>query len=227
MRRCVIVPIFVLMVIIMPLAATEGRYLGTFSDISEVNGNKVFNKDAEATMTATISADVIGKWLEIGFAKTTDIGNYYDNAGKEEYLFPDGSSITLDDSVSDLDSSLDGVATGPNDLYIYYKVLDQEPLTISVSLDKHLEGEHNDIPWYVDLEDLEATDGFENLQIASDGTKSETICRHTSDSDNLEVGIYKAEIRTRSYESIDVDGGNIPSDTYTANLTITITNVGN
>lgn len=222
MRRCVIVPIFVLMVIVMPLAATEGRYLGTFSDISEVNGNKVFNKDAVATMTATISADVIGKWLEIGFAKTDDIGNYYDNAGKKEYLFPDGS-ITLDD-VSDLDSSLDGVATGPKDLYIYYKVLDQEPLTISVSLDKHLEGLYHDIPWYVDLE---ATDGSENLQIASDGTKSETICRHTSDSDNLEVGIYKAEIRTRSYESIDVDGGNIPSDTYTANLTITITNVGN
>lgn len=222
MRRCVIVPIFVLMVIIMPLAATEGRYLGTFSDISEVNGNKVFNKGAEATMTATISADVIGKWLEIGFAKTDDIGNYYDNTGNGEYLFPDGS-ITLDDSVSDLDSSLDGVATGPNDLYIYYKVLDQEPLTISVSLDKHLDGTH-DIPWYVDLKLI---DGFETLQIASDGTKSKTICRHTSDSDNLEVGIYKAEIRTRSYESIDVDGGNISSGEYTANLTITITNVGN
>lgn len=223
MRRCVIVPIFVLMVIVMPLAATEGRYLGTFSDISEVNGKKVFNKDAEATMTATISADVIGKWLEIGFAKTDDIGNYYDNAGNKEYLFPDGCSITLDD-VSDLDSSLDGVATGPNDLYIYYKVLDQEPLTISVSLDKDLEGTYHDIPWYVDLK---LTDGSKTLQIASDGTKSETICSHTSDSDNLEVGIYKAEIRTRSYESIDVDGGNIPSDTYTANLTITITNVGN
>lgn len=199
-------------------SSDAGRVKGGSELIGIEGANKTFK--GTATMTATLSVDIIGTWLEVGFSKDPDVGNFYNNDGATGYLYTD--SIILGDNAVDLSGGLDGSATGPDDLYVYYKVLNQNPLTISVSIDEHLQNDAKtvNIPWRVEF-DLHG--GTRHYEIASDGTKSEVIYRHTEDSSNYAMAVYKAEIYA-DYESKKTDNQEIaiPAGTYKANLKITI-----
>lgn len=219
MKKTILVSLlFLMFVSALFSSSSDGNFKGGSEAVVTESGVRKFN--GKATMTATLSVDIIGNWLEVGFSKNPDVGNFYNAEGAAEYLYTD--SIKLDDNANDLSGGLDGTATGPDDLYVYYKVLNQAPLTISVSIDEHLHTtpETVDIPWRVEF-DLHG--GTRHYEIASDGTKSQVIYQHTEDSSNYAMAVYKAEIYA-DYESRKTDSQeiNIPAGTYKANLKITI-----
>ena len=220
MKKTIFVLIFFFMFVSSLFSSDDGKYKGGYEAVDITKGEI----SGTAKMRATLSVDVIGKWLEVGFSKTDNVGNFYsaDGAtGDNGYLYT--NSITLADSADDLNNALDGTATGPDDLYVYYKVLNQEPLSISVSMDDHLHNakENVDIPWRVELDYVGGTTS--HYEIASDGTMSQVIYQHTEDSSNYAMAVYKAEIFA-DYESRKIENQEIaiPAGTYTANLKITI-----
>ena len=221
MKKTILVSLLFFMFISALFSSDTGKYKGGSDSITIARDDKTFN--GTATMTATLSVDIIGTWLEVGFSNTSDVGNFYNaegSTGDSGYIYDD--SIVLDDNANDLSGGLDGTATGPDDLYVYYKVLNQEPLTISVSIDDHLHTvpETADIPWRVDFD---LVGGTRHYEIASDGTKSEVIYRHTEDSRNYAMAVYKAGIYA-DYESRKTDNQEvkIPAGAYKANLKIMI-----
>lgn len=223
MKKTILVSLLFFMLISALFSSDTGKYKGGSDSITIAVDDKTFN--GTATMTATLSVDIIGTWLEVGFSNTSDVGNFYDADGATTgenggYLYDD--SIVLDDNAYDLSGGLDGTATGPDNLYVYYKVLNQEPLTISVSIDDrlHTNPETADIPWRVEFD---LVGGTRHYEIASDGTKSEVIYRHTEDSRNYAMAVYKAGIYA-DYESRKTDNQEvkIPAGVYKANLKITI-----
>lgn len=221
MKKTILVSLLFFMFISALFSSDTGKYKGGSDSITIGGDDKTFN--GTATMTATLSVDIIGTWLEVGFSNTSDVGNFYNadgSTGDNGYIYDD--SIVLEDKADDLSGGLDGTATGPDDLYVYYKVLNQKPLTISVSIDDHLHTDPKtaDIPWRVDFD---LVGGTRHYEIASDGTKSEVIYRHTEDSRNYAMAVYKTEIYA-DYESRKTDNQEvkIPAGVYKANLKITI-----
>ena len=221
MKKTILVSLLFFMFISALFSSDTGKYKGGSDSITIAVDDKTFN--GTATMTATLSVDIIGTWLEVGFSNTSDVGNFYNaegSTGDSGYIYDD--SIVIEDKADDLSGGLDGTATGPDDLYVYYKVLNQKPLTISVSIDDHLHTvpETVDIPWRVEFD---LVGGSRHYEIASDGTKSEVIYRHTEDSRNYAMAVYKAGIYA-DYESRKTDNQEvkIPAGVYKANLKITI-----
>ena len=170
----------------------------------------------EVTLTATLSEGIMGELLDIGFSNTDAIGKYYEEVS-EDALF--SGDITLEDD------DANGIATGPDSLYVFYKVLMQEPpFDIRVSIDNPLTLKKTDgttdttkvIQWSATL-----NNGNKEKMISSDGPKTALLYSHTEDSENHAMDVYKLTILAQ-YESTD-KRGDIPAGTYTANLKIEVT----
>lgn len=188
----------------------DGSNLGRFTDSNRTYLSK------EVTLTATLSEGIMGKLLDIGFSNTDAIGKYYEEVS-ESALF--SGDITLEDN------DANGIATGPDNLYVFYKVLMQEPpFDICVSIDNPLTLKKTDgttdttkvIQWSATL-----NNGNEAKTISSNGTKTALLYSHTEDSENHAMDVYKLTISAQ-YESTD-KRGDIPAGTYTANLKIEVT----
>lgn len=173
-----------------------------------------------ATMTATLSYDVIGSWLEIGFSNTTDIGEYYSS-------IPSGSEFSGNISLTDGENgdAFDGTAVGPNNLYIFYKVLNRVDVSsIGVSISAGLTDTESGktIPFSVAL-DLEG--GTLHYDLSSSGMTSQTIYNFESSSDSsYDVGIYKVSI-SADYESLQDESNRYPVGEYTGSIEIKILGV--
>lgn len=188
----------------------DGSNLGRFTDGSRTYLSK------EVTLTATLSEGIMGKLLDIGFSNTDAIGKYYEEVSGDALFSGD---ITLEDD------DVNGIATGPDNLYVFYKVLMQEPpFDILVSIDNPLTLTKTDgttdttkvIQWSATL-----NNGNEEKMISSNGTKTALLYSHTEDSENHAMDVYKLTILAQ-YESTD-KRGDIPTGTYTANLKIEVT----
>lgn len=188
----------------------DGSNLGRFTDSNRTYLSK------EVTLTATLSEGIMGELLDIGFSNTDAIGKYYEEVS-ESALF--SGDITLEDN------DANGIATGPDNLYVFYKVLMQEPpFDICVSIDNPLTLTKTDgttdttkvIQWSATL-----NNGNVAQMISSDGTDSFPIYSHTEYSENHAMDVYKVTIEAE-YESTDTRG-NIPTGTYSANLIIEVT----
>lgn len=178
------------------------------------NNRKYLSK--EVTLTATLSEGIMGKLLDIGFSNTDAIGKYYEEVSGDALFSGD---ITLEDD------DANGIATGPDSLYVFYKVLMQEPpFDIRVSIDNPLTLIKTDgttdttkvIQWSATL-----NKGNEAKMISSNGPKTALLYSHTEDSENHAMDVYKLTILAQ-YESTD-KRGDIPAGTYTANLKIEVT----
>lgn len=187
----------------------DGSNLGRFTDSNRTYLSK------EVTLTATLSEGIMGKLLDIGFSNTDAIGKYYEEVS-EDALF--SGDITLEDN------DANGIATGPDNLYVFYKVLMQEPpFDICVSIDNPLTLKKTDgttdttkvIQWSATL-----NNGYKEKTISSNGTNA-LLYSHTEDSENHAMDVYKLTISAQ-YESTD-KRGDIPAGTYTANLKIEVT----
>lgn len=222
MRRILL--FFVLLTFLFPVFAgslepsgsvetVSGQFLYDGSNLGLVTENNSNRKylSKEVTLTATISEGIMGSLLEIGFSNTDEIGEYYEDVSGDT-LFSGDIFLADDDA--------DGIATGPNDLYVFYKVLKQEPpFDIRVLIEKPLENTDDStkvIQWSVTL-----NNGNVEQMISSDGTDSFPIYSHTEYSENHAMDVYKVTIEAE-YESTDTRG-NIPTGTYSANLIIEVT----
>lgn len=215
MKRAIV--IFIIIIIsFVNLFAEEGRYQWVYNETTYESTHSGLT-GATATAKAVISASVLpSSYIEIGFSKSNEIGNYY--VPESDNLY--SSSISLEDSVSDLDKKLDGIATGPDDLYVYYKVINASYLNIIVSLSDDLSnGVNTTIPWEVTL--IDNSNGNNRKTVTSNEEVKEVVLYPHVPSTTYSKGVFKTEIRTvKSYESNSSEI--IPVGDYTANLKVEV-----
>lgn len=216
MKRAIVISIIIIISFVDLFAGDDGRYQWVYDETTYESTHSGL-VGATATANAVISASVLPpSYIEIGFSKSNEIGNYY--APEADNLY--SSSISLEDSVSDLDKKFDGIATGPDDLYVYYKVINASYLDIIVSLSGDLSnGANATIPWEVTL--IDNSNGNNRKTVSSNAEAKEVFLYPHAPSTTYSKGVFKTEIRTvKSYESNSSEI--IPVGDYTANLKVEV-----
>lgn len=173
-----------------------------------------------AQMTATLSYDVIGSLLEVGFSNSSDVGEIYESISQDKVFTGD---ITLSDGLqSDI---FDGIAVGPDNLYIFYKILNQESLdSISVSISALDDSsEEVSIPWVVYLDLVgQAGETVRYVLSSPDGTPMQNIYKSQTKVAENSAAVYKVTINA-SYESNE--SNSYPAGEYTGTIEIQILGV--
>ena len=174
----------------------------------------------QAQMTATLSYDVIGSLLEVGFSNSSDVGEIYESISRDKVFTDD---ITLSDGLqSDI---FDGIAVGPDNLYIFYKILNQESLdSISVSISALDDSsEEVSIPWVVYLDLVgQAGETVRYVLSSPDGTPMQNIYKSQTKVAENSAAVYKVTINA-SYESNE--SNSYPAGEYTGTIEIQILGV--
>ena len=175
-----------------------------------------------AQMTATLSYDVIGSLLEVGFSNSSDVGEIYESISQDQDKVFTGD-ITLSDGLqSDI---FDGIAVGPDNLYIFYKILNQESLdSISVSISALDDAsEEVSIPWVVYLDLVgQAGETVRYVLSSPDGTPMQNIYKSQTKVAENSAAVYKVTINA-SYESNE--SNSYPAGEYTGTIEIQILGV--
>lgn len=173
-----------------------------------------------AQMTATLSYDVIGSLLEVGFSNSSDVGEIYELISQNKVFTGD---ITLSDGLqSDI---FDGIAVGPDDLYIFYKILNQESLdSISVSISAlDDDSEEVSIPWVIYLDLVgQAGETVRYVLSSPDGTPMQNIYKRQTKVAENSAAVYKVSINA-SYESNE--SNSYPAGVYAGTIEIQILGV--
>lgn len=173
-----------------------------------------------AQMTATLSYDVIGSLLEVGFSNSSDVGEIYEPISQNKVFTGD---ITLSDGLqSDI---FDGIAVGPDNLYIFYKILNQESLdSISVSISAlDDDSEKVSIPWVVYLDLVgQAGETVRYVLSSPDGTPMQNIYKSQTKVAENSAAVYKVSINA-SYESNE--SNSYPAGEYAGTIEIQILGV--
>ena len=173
-----------------------------------------------AQMTATLSYDVIGSLLEVGFSTSSDVGEIYESISQDKVFTGD---ITLSDGLqSDI---FDGIAVGPDNLYIFYKILNQESLdSISVSISALDDAsEEVSIPWVVYLDLVgQAGETVRYVLSSPEGTPMQNIYKNQAKVAENSAAVYKVTINA-SYESNE--SNSYPAGEYAGTIEIQILGV--
>lgn len=173
-----------------------------------------------AQMTATLSYDVIGSLLEVGFSNSSDVGEIYESISQDKVFTGD---ITLSDGLqSDI---FDGIAVGPDNLYIFYKILNQESLdSISVSISALDDAsEEVSIPWVVYLDLVgQAGETVRYVLSSPEGTPMQNIYKNQAKVAENSAAVYKVTINA-SYESNE--SNSYPAGEYAGTIEIQILGV--
>ena len=217
MNKIMLSLLLIFLFAVLPVSAEN--YQGkVVADASAMTEDSEFAHRAQ--MTATLSYDVIGSLLEVGFSNSSDVGEIYESISQDKVFTGD---ITLSDGLqSDI---FDGIAVGPEDLYIFYKILNQESLdSISVSISALDDvSEEVSIPWVVYLDLVgQAGETVRYVLSSPEGTPMQNIYKSQTKVAENSAAVYKVTINA-SYESNE--SNSYPAGKYAGTIEIQILGV--